>query len=90
LPPGSQTFAALSVLDARHSHGVFVAQSESTKHSSYEQPPELMSGSLGKQRPFFPAVQSESDEQPFDCFSGYGCVGGPEPRALGHVTAVAR
>ncbi len=64
LPPGSQTFGLLSCDELRQMHSVFGPHAKLVKHSSYEQPPRPTSPSSGKQRPFGPALQSESDVQP--------------------------
>jgi hypothetical protein len=56
--------ALLSVDELRQRQGVSDPQFESVKHSSYEHPPGPTKPSNGKQRPFTPLVQSESDKQP--------------------------
>jgi hypothetical protein len=64
LPPRSQTFALLSDDELRQRQAAFDPQFESVVQSSYEQPPGPTRPSNGKQRPFTPLVQSESDVQP--------------------------
>jgi hypothetical protein len=101
LPPTSQLFALLSADELRHRHGVFDPQFESVKHSSYEHPPGPTRPSQGKQRPFAPAVHSESDEQVVAMSDGhtvpagpmqwgYGWPGGAGPRCVGQQAGAAR
>jgi hypothetical protein len=90
LPPRTQMFALLSADELRQRQVASGPQSESVKHSSYEQPPGPTRPAKGKQRPFAPAVHCESDVQVEATPDGYGCPAGPGERSEGQQAALGR
>lgn len=90
MPPDAHAFALSSDAEVRHTQGAPDGQSESVVHWSYEHPPAPTSPSNGKQRPFEPFVQSESDVQLSAVWELYGWVPGAGPRSLGQQAGEAR
>jgi hypothetical protein len=73
--------------EPRQRQGVLAPQSESVKHSSYEHPPGETRPAQGKQRPFFPPVHWESEEQLEHIVPAQD---GPGPRCAGQDAGVLR
>ena len=89
----THTLAAKSAADARQTHGTLLGQSASVLHASYEQT--LMQAKRAlRQRPFVPAVQSESCQQVGDNPPPSGAhpssLGKPGPRSVGQAALIGR
>lgn len=90
--PRRQKFASRDDADGRHSHGSCAGHCESSKHSSY-----VHDGSgcgpptpTGSQRPFLPAVQSQSFPHPTIPPASDGPVHIPPARCAGQVESEGR
>src|SRR5450631_3778137 len=91
----THALASKSAADARQAQGTLLGQSASLLHVSYEQTLMQAMGPPLMQRPFFPAVQSEScqhlGDRPSPASGEHPSrLGSPDPRACGQRALIGR